>query len=216
MGGRGRQRRRRPDQPAHDGPFSTGQNDQGRVRRQLLRAADLRVACRRGVQLPCRRAGPTLAAGRPCQGLQLRRLLRPLRQRLHPFTARPTRSARPREVRTRGSPLARRGRPVVRPVPYPHPAQRLLLGPGAGGRSRAPSPGGQIPAGKPGRVHLHAGNDRGLARLLDGAVFPVCPGCVAGRFSPEAYEFHNFSVVEVIDHLDQFFDLLAGVNPPPA
>ena len=51
-----------------------------------------------------------------------------------------------------------------------------------------------------------------LARR-DGAVFPVCPGCVAGRFSPDAYEFHNFSVQEVIDHLDQFFHLLAGVNP---
>ena len=47
----------------------------------------------------------------------------------------------------------------------------------------------------------------------DGAVFPICPGCVAGRFTPDAYEFHNFSVQEVIDHLDQFFHLLAGVNP---
>lgn len=47
----------------------------------------------------------------------------------------------------------------------------------------------------------------------DGAVFPICPGCVAGTYSPEAYEFHNFSAAEISEHLNQFFQLLAGINP---
>ncbi|MBA4018458.1 MAG: GSCFA domain-containing protein [Pirellula sp.] len=47
----------------------------------------------------------------------------------------------------------------------------------------------------------------------DGAVFPVCPGCVAGEYSAEAYEFCNFSAAEISEHLNQFFELLAGINP---
>jgi hypothetical protein len=46
----------------------------------------------------------------------------------------------------------------------------------------------------------------------DGTVFPVCPGCGAGRFDPQNYHFQNFRVGEVIEHLNRFLDRLAGVN----
>ncbi len=82
----------------------------------------------------------------------------------------------PRDVRPRGSPLARRGREVVRPVPPPHPAQRLLLCARAGGGSGPSPPGGKVPVGKPRRVHLHPGNDRGLARPTRRGRLPRLPG----------------------------------------
>ena len=36
---------------------------------------------------------------------------------------------------------------------------------------------------------------------LDGAVFPACPGTVAGAFDPDKHAFYNFSVAEVVDDL---------------
>ncbi len=48
---------------------------------------------------------------------------------------------------------------------------------------------------------------------IDGAVFPACPGTVAGSFDPERHEFKNFAVGEVVADLDQFFLLLRELNP---
>ena len=48
---------------------------------------------------------------------------------------------------------------------------------------------------------------------IDGAVFPVAPGCGAGSFEPGRHEFHNFRVNEIIDDLSQAVALLHSVNP---
>lgn len=46
----------------------------------------------------------------------------------------------------------------------------------------------------------------------DGAVYPLAPGVVAGRFNPEVHEFVNFGVAEVIQDLNDFLERLAKVN----
>jgi hypothetical protein len=48
---------------------------------------------------------------------------------------------------------------------------------------------------------------------VDGAIFPIAPGCGAGRFDTSCHEFHNFRVAEVIDDLSRSIALLQGVNP---
>jgi hypothetical protein len=48
---------------------------------------------------------------------------------------------------------------------------------------------------------------------VDGAVFPVAPGCGAGTFDPARHEFHNLRVGEVVDDMQQAFKLLHSVNP---
>lgn len=48
---------------------------------------------------------------------------------------------------------------------------------------------------------------------IDGAVFPVAPGCGAGAFDPGRHEFHNFRVSEVIEDLSQAVALLHSINP---
>lgn len=48
---------------------------------------------------------------------------------------------------------------------------------------------------------------------VDGAVFPLAPGVVAGAPDPERYEFINFSAGEVTADLQAFIDRLRGVNP---
>jgi hypothetical protein len=48
---------------------------------------------------------------------------------------------------------------------------------------------------------------------LDGAVFPVAPGCGAGEFDPERHEFHNLRVSETISDLDEAVSLLHAANP---
>jgi len=48
---------------------------------------------------------------------------------------------------------------------------------------------------------------------VDGAVFPLCPGCPHGTFDSNQYEFHNFNVQEMVDDLSQFLKLLAELNP---
>jgi hypothetical protein len=50
-------------------------------------------------------------------------------------------------------------------------------------------------------------------RREDGAVFPLAPGVVAGRFDPALHEFVNFSAEEVLDDLRAFIRRLQGVNP---
>lgn len=48
---------------------------------------------------------------------------------------------------------------------------------------------------------------------LDGAVYPVCPGCGAGVHDPAVHEFVNFGVQDVVDDLNGFLERLARVNP---
>ncbi|MES0875416.1 GSCFA domain-containing protein [Sinimarinibacterium thermocellulolyticum] len=48
---------------------------------------------------------------------------------------------------------------------------------------------------------------------VDGAVFPACPGTVAGRFDERRHRFVNFSVAEVAADLDAFVAELRRVNP---
>jgi hypothetical protein len=46
----------------------------------------------------------------------------------------------------------------------------------------------------------------------DGAVLPVCPGVNGGSFSDEKYEFQNLDVNEVLQDMEEFVNLLRGVN----
>jgi hypothetical protein len=48
---------------------------------------------------------------------------------------------------------------------------------------------------------------------VDGAVYPVAPGVVAGAFDADRHEFVNFTVAEVTQDLQAFVDRLLGVNP---
>ncbi len=47
----------------------------------------------------------------------------------------------------------------------------------------------------------------------DGAVYPVCPGVLHGRFDAARYRLRNLSVQENVDDLLAFLALLRGVNP---
>ena len=48
----------------------------------------------------------------------------------------------------------------------------------------------------------------------DGAVFPNAPGSgLGGEYDPDRHKFHNFTVAEVVDHLDRFIVKLAVINP---
>lgn len=47
----------------------------------------------------------------------------------------------------------------------------------------------------------------------DGAVYPMCPGTVRGRFSPADHLFHNYSEREVARDLAGTFDELRAINP---
>ncbi|MES2128342.1 MAG: GSCFA domain-containing protein [Pseudomonadota bacterium] len=48
----------------------------------------------------------------------------------------------------------------------------------------------------------------------DGAAFPACPGSsLGGKYDPELHEFHNFSVGEVVAHMDAFIEEFRAVNP---
>jgi hypothetical protein len=48
---------------------------------------------------------------------------------------------------------------------------------------------------------------------LDGAVFPACPGTVAGTFDPTRHEFVNFTAADVAGDLDAFVTALRAINP---
>lgn len=48
---------------------------------------------------------------------------------------------------------------------------------------------------------------------IDGAVFPVCPGCSIGTFDPQRHEFVNFGVTETMEALFAFIDGLEEINP---
>ncbi len=47
----------------------------------------------------------------------------------------------------------------------------------------------------------------------DGAVFPACPGTIAGTFDPKHHIFHNFSVREVSQDLEDIRDIAQDLNP---
>ena len=47
----------------------------------------------------------------------------------------------------------------------------------------------------------------------DGAVFPVCPGTVAGEFDPLLHAFSNHSVDEVVADMHAFITELRDINP---
>jgi hypothetical protein len=47
----------------------------------------------------------------------------------------------------------------------------------------------------------------------DGAVFPACPGTVAGTFDPERHAFVNFTAGEVAADLGAFVTELRAINP---
>jgi hypothetical protein len=57
------------------------------------------------------------------------------------------------------------------------------------------------------------GLTEGWLSTLDGAVFPACPGTIAGVFDPARHVFHNFSVGEVTNDLHELVDLLREINP---
>ena len=48
---------------------------------------------------------------------------------------------------------------------------------------------------------------------VDGAVFPVCPGCSVGTFDPQRHEFANFGVGETREALYAFIEAFGAVNP---
>ncbi|HQT38165.1 MAG TPA: GSCFA domain-containing protein [Acidocella sp.] len=48
---------------------------------------------------------------------------------------------------------------------------------------------------------------------LDGAVYPLCPGVAGGTFDENIYEFHNFTVSEVVTDLQAAYAILRANNP---
>ncbi len=46
----------------------------------------------------------------------------------------------------------------------------------------------------------------------DGAVFPACPGTIAGTFDPEKHVFKNFTVLEMSADLKDFINELREIN----
>ena len=47
----------------------------------------------------------------------------------------------------------------------------------------------------------------------DGAVYPVCPGVVAGQFDPSRHEFRNFGFTETYADMCAFIELVRARNP---
>jgi hypothetical protein len=47
---------------------------------------------------------------------------------------------------------------------------------------------------------------------VDGAVFPACPGTVAGEFDASRHAFHNMSVPEVVADLNEFIREVGKIN----
>ena len=47
----------------------------------------------------------------------------------------------------------------------------------------------------------------------DGAVYPACPGTIAGEFDPDRHAFHNFTAGEITDDLCAFVSGLRTINP---
>jgi hypothetical protein len=47
----------------------------------------------------------------------------------------------------------------------------------------------------------------------DGAVFPACPGTIAGTFDPDLHRFQNFSVRDVTQDIEDLVSLVREVHP---
>jgi hypothetical protein len=60
---------------------------------------------------------------------------------------------------------------------------------------------------------LTLGLTEGWRARADGAVFPLAPGMSGGKPDSSTYEFHNFTVSEVVEDLQTFLQRLAEVNP---
>ncbi len=56
------------------------------------------------------------------------------------------------------------------------------------------------------------GLTEGWESIIDGSVFPLCPGVAGGEFDVTKYRLHNFNVTEVINDTLEFIDLLRSVN----
>lgn len=46
----------------------------------------------------------------------------------------------------------------------------------------------------------------------DGSVFPSCPGTFAGEWNPDLYKFHNQTIIEIVDDLNEFILRLRNIN----
>lgn len=51
------------------------------------------------------------------------------------------------------------------------------------------------------------------ANKSDGAIYPACPGTIAGNFDSKRYEFKNFTTDEIVQDMSEFIDLLRSRNP---
>ncbi|KAA3525435.1 hypothetical protein DXM29_16515 [Agrobacterium tumefaciens] len=47
---------------------------------------------------------------------------------------------------------------------------------------------------------------------IDGAVFPIAPGVVAGEIDDTRYEFRNFSEAEIINDMENVIDKIRRIN----
>lgn len=47
----------------------------------------------------------------------------------------------------------------------------------------------------------------------DGSAFPLAPGVAGGRHDPSLHAFHNYTVFEVLEHLEQALLELRSINP---
>ena len=47
----------------------------------------------------------------------------------------------------------------------------------------------------------------------DGAVFPACPGTIAGHFDPGKHRFRNFTLAEIVDDLSEIHTMLSHIKP---
>ena len=56
------------------------------------------------------------------------------------------------------------------------------------------------------------GLTEGWISNLDGAVFPACPGTIAGKFEPKIHEFKNFTVSEIVSDINLFIEKLRKNN----
>lgn len=60
---------------------------------------------------------------------------------------------------------------------------------------------------------LTLGLTEGWVSISDGAVFPACPGTIAGKFDDTRHKYHNFSVAEVEADLLTFISEMREINP---
>jgi hypothetical protein len=62
-------------------------------------------------------------------------------------------------------------------------------------------------------ILLTLGMTEAWASALDGAVFPACPGTVAGAFDPDRHLFFNFTIDQVRDDLTSLIVTVREFNP---